>query len=51
MLNTEKACSHYVSVDKKGRVIEIDEVAIHPDFERKAYHDIAVIKLKPSRGN
>ena len=33
-----------------GKVFQIDDVTIHPDYIGLAYQDIAVVKLKTSEG-
>ena len=32
-----------------GQTLEIDDVVLHPNYEQKAYSDIAVLKLKPNK--
>ena len=32
-----------------GQTLEIDDVILHPNYEQKAYSDIAVLKLKPNK--
>ena len=32
-----------------GQMLEIDDVILHPNYEQKAYSDIAVLKLKPNK--
>ena len=37
---------------KEGQIGEIEDVILHPLYRHaRAYNDIAVIKLRPSRGN
>ena len=36
-------------VEEKGQVLEIEDVAIHPQYQLQAYYDIGVIKLKPNK--
>ena len=36
--------------ETKGLSFAIEDVTIHPNYERQAYQDIAVVKLKTSEG-
>ena len=36
-------------MEENGQIAEIDDVVIHPDYEKEAYQDIAVVKLKPNK--
>ena len=41
-----------ISVKEEGQIGEIEEVIIHPLYTHAtAYNDIAVIKIRPNRGN
>ena len=40
-----------VSAGDESQLLEIDDVILHPKYDlSSAYHDIAVIKLKPNKG-
>ena len=42
----------YISVKQEGQIGEIDSVTIHPQYKHgRAYNDLAVIKIRPSKGN
>ena len=34
---------------QSGQTLEIEDVILHPKYERQAYQDIAVVKLKPNK--
>ena len=37
-----------MAAELDGTSFQIEDVVIHPDYNQKAYQDVAVIKLKPS---
>ena len=43
---------YFFSVQEDGHIGEIEDVTIHPLYQyARAYNDLAVIKLKASKGN
>ena len=35
-------------MEEKGQILDIHDVALHPQYEQQAYQDIAVVTLKTS---
>ena len=41
-----------IAVKQEGQIVEIEKVSIHPGYRHpKAYNDLSVIKIRPSKGN
>ena len=36
-------------VEETGQFMAIEDVVLHPDYNGQAYHDIAVVKLRPNK--